>query len=158
MTVWNLVIVLCFVLLYLALVMVYLQLRRLRNDLEARLTPSRFPEPDPATDAMRGMQKALQNVQHQIDDGFEALWNKTDAGLDPIQARLYALDRRLDRKLDSGDAHNRSNTPGTQNDAYHEAKLLLSNGVEEERVIEETGLSVEEVSLLKRLSEEGRRV
>lgn len=209
---WNLLVVVCFALLYWAVAMVFLQLRRLRDELKVQHTPSRFPDmdedeeeaapPTPAPSPMDprllhalvqdGVQKAMQQAMEDfpvpggsappaegvsrealrevVRREMSALEKKMDelnatVGAD-LQREMDALKRELrylERAVHALNAPpaevNRSlgEPPASPKDeAYREARLLLANGVDEERVIEETGLSVEEVSLLKRLSQDGR--
>lgn len=207
---WNLLVVVCFALLYWAVAMVFLQLRRLRDELKVQHTPSRFPEmdqegeereeppPPPAMDprllhavvqdaVQKSMQHALEDfpvpsaparesdlnrevVRELIRREFSALEKKleelTSSVSTDLQREIGTLQREmryLERALNALNAPpataNRAmgEPPASPKDeAYREARLLLSNGVDEERVIEETGLSVEEVSLLKRLSQDNR--
>ncbi|ABK45527.1 hypothetical protein Mmc1_3036 [Magnetococcus marinus MC-1] len=177
MSLWNLLVVVCFAVLYMGMMLIFSQLRQLRGDLRAvepgmdddriSMVESEVMMDDPVPAPVMGMDPAvvmaegreqteiileeLAGVEDRILRTVEGLPEQIQSGLDALQKEL----RYLDRGMPSQHHHepqSSNHSQGAKPDAYREAKLLLSNGVDEERVIEETGLTVEEVSLLKRLS------
>ncbi len=75
--------------------------------------------------------------------------------LESIQGELRFLAQPPSVNSNNPPAENQSGIrggSGHDSDAYREARLLLANGVDEDRVVNETGLTVEEVSLLKRMT------
>ena len=184
MSLWNLLVVLCFVILYLGLALVFSQLRHLRDELKIRDNDSSEPETSfqfaqstaRSDEANAAIQNGIQQIAHDIADLRAAMEHSLNAVPRQIQTEFQAIrtkieyiehrqDQFLDR-IETTTAHPSSapppssgsgSTPQQDNkeDAYREAKLLLANGVTEERVIAETGLTVEEVSLLKRLIRPG---
>lgn len=179
MTFWNLLVVLCFAVLYAGLVLVFLQLRRLRDEIRIHHTDNTFPEPSfgglPPHPALReGEQDRLESVQQGLEELGQGLL-EVGQGLVEVRNQLHALRSgmleslaaqlqpefdAIQRQLNylahqpaAGGAGLGSASAGAQDRdaAYQNARMLLANGVDEDRVVDETGLAMEEVSLLKRL-------
>lgn len=184
MTMWNLFVILCFGLLYLGLVFVHLQLRRLRDDIRLSVSPENFPKPDEApppppldVDALRAdlqedLREELSGLQNRLVSRVSSVESRLHGDMDLMQQQLEGIDARLEQGAVSkppagggvgGGYASAGVSPSAvpeqpqDRDNYREAKLLLANGVEEEQVMQETGLSMEEVSLLNRLTSENKR-
>ncbi|MBF0418996.1 MAG: hypothetical protein HQL78_02395 [Magnetococcales bacterium] len=163
MNYWNILIILCFFILYMGLALVFGQLRGLRDDL-ARLTrevaASRDPvEEDEGEGAVdRGiveLQRRLQQLGVELLNAMDRLPKTMHDELDAIQGEIRLLGRSMtpmNMNLGMGAGRGAEVDEGNKTNAYREARLLLANNVDEERVIVETGLTVEEVSLLKRMA------
>ena len=129
MTLWNLLIVFCFAVLYLGLVMVFLQIRRLRDEIKVRFYMHSFP------DEMIS-ESGRENMSRELDE---------------IRDQLLTLNRKLTRLMSKEPA-----TGGSVESmvgAHAIACGMLKKGATELEVVEQTGLSFGEVSLLKRLNE-----
>ncbi|MBF0153929.1 MAG: hypothetical protein HQL64_09350 [Magnetococcales bacterium] len=158
MTLWNLIIVVCLMLLYMGIGMVFLQIRRLREEVKASAERNEpiAGETEPALDPQKVADGVVEPILQELEAMEEKLMHEITAlpkrfgeELDEIRREVQFLQRPTQAVNNSG---NEVRNGAGKRDAYREAKLLLTNGVDEERVIEETGLTVEEVSLLKRLS------
>lgn len=169
MTFWNFLVVLCFALLYAGLVLVFLQLRRLRDEIRIHHATTKFPEP--AFEAPPAPRPSREGVDEGEEEG--ECTRTVRQGLMEVRAQLLALQEGLREEIPaqilpeleaiqrqlSYVAHSAATAGvvggggGAQDNetAYREARLLLANGVDEDRVVDETGLTVEEVSLLRRL-------
>lgn len=102
------------------------------------------------------LRKEIRLLGERVLSELEADEQRRSTELDILHQRLQGLDLRLDKILGadvSRFTHGASAHTGGDGDPHQKAKLLLSNGVPEERVIDETGLSVEDVSLLRSLME-----
>nr|CRH06998.1 conserved exported protein of unknown function [Candidatus Magnetococcus massalia] len=186
MSLWNLLVVVCFAILYFGLALVFSQLKSLRAEIQATMPegvgddlgpiePMEMMADQQQVEAQASAQtenilvesreqteiilEELAGVEDRILRTVEGIPVHMQEGLEEISKELRYLDRGQGAQNDSGNNSVQRNV-GAKPDAYREAKLLLSNGVDEERVIDETGLTVEEVSLLKRLSgaQAGREV
>lgn len=161
MTFWNLLVVLCFTVLYLGVALVFIQVRRLRDDVSmTRLKPDAVPSVD------RDVNVDVDDADGGLDLSAQVLLERINTLEAALSAAIKKSSERLSSDLESvrGDMrYMSSHAPPmpsgmnaqvgqSKNDAYREARLLLANGVDEERVLEETGLTVEEVSLLKRIA------
>ncbi|MBF0126977.1 MAG: hypothetical protein HQM02_07175 [Magnetococcales bacterium] len=150
MTIWNLLVVLCFVALYLAVSLVFLQVQKLREELKvARSEPD--VEPMDPSEYVAVVRREIAGLEERFDSSLQAIPEQLRKELQSIQADMRFLVRPGSGGTLSKVSENTGGQPG-MSDAYREARLLLANGVDEERVVSETGLAVEEVSLLKRIS------
>jgi hypothetical protein len=150
---WNLLVVLCFVVLYLGVALVFVQLRRMRDEMHHLATVNAAvakPEEDSKSCAELILRR-LTSFELNMTTSLEAIPSQLKLDLESIQGEL----RFLAQPPSVGSSTVSDNQSGMRggddkdSDAYREARLLLSNGVDEERVVNETGLTVEEVSLLK---------
>ena len=157
---WNLLVVLCFVILYLGVALVFVQLRRLRDEmhhLSAANAAAEKPE-DESRSCAEVILRRLTSFEINMTSNLEAIPSQMKSDLESIQGELRFLSNsNSSMSHSSPPAENKSGMRGGGNgsqesDAYREARLLLANGVDEERVVSETGLTVEEVSLLKRMT------
>ncbi|MGN7611349.1 hypothetical protein ACQZV8_04595 [Magnetococcales bacterium HHB-1] len=182
MTFWNLLVVICFVVLYLGVTLVFIQVRRMReemkvlaqgilNQIAEQKEASMIPMPsgdsqDTAETAQMCthlLRRELGGVEERLLEGMKK------ATVEELLPEFEEIQREMRYMERGGGGGNRRSEPSTtvhghgeraplsKSDAYHEARLLLSNNVDEERVIEETGLTVEEVSLLKRLQAKNKK-
>lgn len=150
MTYWNLLVVLCFVVLYLGIALVFLQLRRLRDEMKNRNDRSNPIDTEAAfRDFSNQMTRQMANLEAILGKQTRTLGLELKEEIESIQGEMRFLGRSNPVSSHSGAENSEGNS---KEDAYREARLLLSNGVDEERVITETGLTVEEVSLLKRIT------
>ncbi|MBF0309691.1 MAG: hypothetical protein HQL56_09205 [Magnetococcales bacterium] len=168
MTFWNLLVILCFAILYLGVVMVYQQVRRLRDEVRQRAEHIEPEEEEPRLqpvvqhdnheECARIILEELAVLDRRIKHSLDDLVNRLEQPFEELVKEMrYASRSAPPSRMSEQDMGSNSGLQN-KNDAYREAKLLLSNNVDEERVIEETGLTVEEVSLLKRLiNQEGKR-
>ncbi|MBF0187824.1 MAG: hypothetical protein HQL50_07850 [Magnetococcales bacterium] len=169
MTVWNMVMILCLAILYLGTTLVYLQIRKLRDELRSiqQATHSNDPALDRASaeESARGCAEAVirevSSLEKRLTRTMEDVAGKILPELQDIQRELRYLERGGNSSGSGGMMGSSASALGGEessnrgkSDSYHEARLLLANGVDEEQVIEQTGLTVEEVSLLKRLSDQ----
>ncbi|MBF0424249.1 MAG: hypothetical protein HQL66_00290 [Magnetococcales bacterium] len=159
MTLWNLIVVVCLMLLYMGIGVVFFQVRRLRDEIRASAERNEpvAVEHEPEWDAQKiadgvvePILQELGAMEEKIMRDMAELPKRFGEELEEIRREVQFLQRPNQVVMNAPTAESRSG--GSKRDAYREAKLLLTNGVDEERVIEETGLTVEEVSLLKRLS------
>ncbi|MBF0178812.1 MAG: hypothetical protein HQM03_02170 [Magnetococcales bacterium] len=151
MNIWNLMVVVCFGTLYLALTLVFLQIQKLREELKLSRAEPEVESLDP-TEYMSMIRREIAAFEERFESAISAIPEQLRKDLQGIQADL----RFLSRPMAGGTMGKMSDVMvggggSNMSDAYREARLLLANGVDEERVINETGLAVEEVSLLKRL-------
>lgn len=162
MTYWNILIILCFFILYMGLALVFGQLRGLRDEL-ARLTREVAASKDPVEEeeeekvdrGMMELQRRLQQLGIELLDAMDKLPKTVHDELDAIQGEIRLLSRSLspmNMNVGMGGGRGAEVDDGNKTNAYREARLLLANNVDEDRVIVETGLTVEEVSLLKRMA------
>ncbi|MBF0610533.1 MAG: hypothetical protein G8345_08385 [Magnetococcales bacterium] len=187
MNLWNLLIVLCFVVLYVGLGLVFDQMRRLRDELRVHFAEKKFPDPlsegdedplderedkeDPRLDSpsfpeetLHVLRQELANAQSRILTAInavparlapelEGLHRQLQADVEAIYRQMQFMERNLSRVGRSSPTSEPSSPlDSPAEDRYTEARLLLANGMDEDRVIEKTGLTVEEVSLLKKLA------
>lgn len=164
---WNLLVVLCFAVLYLGLSVLFVRLRRMQHDMKdyhAQLHEQlRGQQPDASVVAQAcadlvGRQLALveQRIELQIRvAGSASLGQQLSAMEERMGHQIQVMGDRLlgDLHMIQGDMRLFSR----QDDAYREARLLLSHGIDEERVAAETGRTMEEIRLLKRVSGLGHR-
>ena len=153
MTFWNLIVVLCFLVLYLGVVLVFAQLRRLREEIHQRNGQQQQGERDfevLASTLTENMQRELASWGDHLVTRMEKISQQIQGDLDAVRADMRFRDRSSSGGMSK--TIQESDLTVEKEDAYREARLLLSNGVDEERVINETGLTVEEVSLLKRIA------
>lgn len=194
MTLWNLLIVVCFAVLYFGLGLVFGQLRRLRDEIRIHYSDREFPDPeaepvDPLEErepvpeqkpppvvfpeeTLQIVRQDLANVQSRILSAvnaipsrlapeLEGLHRQLQADVESLYRQMQYLERNLTRVGRGGGGGGSSDGGGgdtaSGEDRYSEARLLLANGVDEDRVIEKTGLTVEEVSLLRKLAMDPER-
>jgi hypothetical protein len=156
---WNLLVVLCFVILYLGVALVFVQLRRFRDEmhqLAAQNAAVKEPE-DETPKFAEVILRRLTSFELNMNTTLDAIPVKLKTDLDSIQGELRFLAQQPQVSNISAppvDAQSgiRGGSNSQDSDAYREARLLLANGVDEDRVVNETGLTVEEVSLLKRMT------
>ncbi|MBF0624851.1 MAG: hypothetical protein HQL82_08590 [Magnetococcales bacterium] len=165
MDIWNLIIVLCFFLLYLGLAMVFSQIRHLREELRMTARSAAHQpvmpampteQPEEGEMVVEAILRELEMVEGRLGQQLVEVPQRLESILEDLRREMQFIQRSVQHSvpiMSGGHSEGRSGGGSSgKGDAYREAKLLLSNGVDEERVIEETGLTVEEVSLLKRLS------
>ncbi|MEO5339445.1 MAG: hypothetical protein H7837_02845 [Magnetococcus sp. MYC-9] len=152
MNYWNLLIVVCFAVLYMGLVVVFTQLRRMRNEIKAHhdFLQAQQTNPDADHRAYAEMvRRQLAIIEVQLGIQTRMVGERLQGELQAIQREMRFLNRPTH---DSGSRAPLHPTESRSREhTYREAQLLLSNGVNEERVIAETGLTEEEVRLLKRI-------
>ena len=158
MNYWNLLVVLCFLVLYLGVALVFLQLRRLREEMEARGARQETVVQQPTggfdgQECAERIEQSLRVVEERLNGRFKALSGEMRSELDAVRGDMRFMGPPGGH-LGSGATV--GNAAGFKSDAYREARLLLANGIDEEQVITETGLTVEEVSLLKRIANQGQ--
>ncbi|MBF0380526.1 MAG: hypothetical protein HQL69_05875 [Magnetococcales bacterium] len=156
---WNLLVVLCFVILYLGVALVFVQLRRFRDEMHqlAALNAAANKENDESRNCAEVILRRLTSFELNMTTTLEAIPIQLKADLETIQGELRFLAQpQTSPAVAQPPAESQSSMRGggtnTDSDSYREARLLLANGVDEERVVNETGLTVEEVSLLKRMT------
>ncbi|MBF0213124.1 MAG: hypothetical protein HQM00_06120 [Magnetococcales bacterium] len=147
---------LCFIALYLAVSLVFLQVQKLRDEMKStRSEPD--VEPVDTAECVNTIRREMANLEERLDSAIRAIpeqmHKEFQKELQGIQSDLRYMSRPGPVSMGSTHSTKASENmgPSSMSDAYREARLLLSNGVDEERVVNETGLAVEEVSLLKRL-------
>ncbi|MBF0460270.1 MAG: hypothetical protein HQL87_02645 [Magnetococcales bacterium] len=152
MNYWNLLIVVCFAVLYMGLVVVFSQLRRIRNEMKEYHDNLQEQQTDPNSDHRayaEMIRRQLAIIEVQLGIQTRMVGERLQGELQAIQKEMRFLNRP------THDMGGRTSIHPTENrsreSTYREAQLLLSNGVNEERVIAETGLTEEEVRLLKRI-------
>ncbi|MEO5345073.1 MAG: hypothetical protein H7834_01690 [Magnetococcus sp. YQC-9] len=161
MNIWNLLVVVCFLVLYVAVFMVFQQVQKLREETRS-VTPSEPDvEPFDPAECINAMHREIASLEARLGEAIRVIPDQLKKDLQGIQADLHFMTRPnpgnmgMNSGLGMGMGHAvkmaESGAPASMSDAYREARLLLSNGVDEDRVVSETGLAVEEVSLLKRL-------
>ncbi|MEO5328510.1 MAG: hypothetical protein H7829_09710 [Magnetococcus sp. THC-1_WYH] len=168
MTVWNLLVVLCFFVIYLGIAVIFRQLRGIRDEM-VRLTREvasrgQDTDDDHGNDrndrAIFELRSRLQQLGTEMLDAMEALPKVMRNDLDGIAGEIRMLQRSIGPMgmnmgmgmgMGMGGVRDAKDEESFKANAYREARLLLANGVDEDRVIAETGLTVEEVSLLKRM-------
>ncbi|MBF0445153.1 MAG: hypothetical protein HQL68_06155 [Magnetococcales bacterium] len=154
---WNLLVVLCFVILYLGVALVFVQLRRFRDEMHqlvAQNSAAYKPE-DESPKFAEVILRRLTSFELNMTTTLEAIPLQLKTDLESIQGELRFLAQPRSSNSSTSSNDNQSSLRGgnsQDSDAYREARLLLANGVDEERVVNETGLTVEEVSLLKRMT------
>ncbi|MBF0340136.1 MAG: hypothetical protein HQL95_04130 [Magnetococcales bacterium] len=160
MNIWNLLVVLCFIALYLAVSLVFLQVQKLRDEVKNNNQRPAEPDMEPFDPAELAtlVRREIASLEERLDTAIRAIPEQLQKDLQGIHADLRYMTRPGPGSMGNGMSmgHHASKmtdtgVPSSMSDAYREARLLLSNGVDEERVVNETGLAVEEVSLLKRL-------
>ncbi|MBF0189609.1 MAG: hypothetical protein HQL99_00495 [Magnetococcales bacterium] len=159
MNIWNLLIVLCFIALYLAVSLVFLQVQKLREEMKVVRTSEPDVEPVDTLECVNTVRREIANLEERLDSAIRAIPEQMQKDLQGIQSDLRFMSRpgpgsgnMMGMGMGGhGSKLSENNGPASMSDAYREARLLLSNGVDEDRVVNETGLAVEEVSLLKRL-------
>lgn len=136
---------------YLAVSLVFLQVQKLREELKAaRAEPD--VEPYDPTEHIVAIRREIASLESRIEVALRAIPEQLQKELQGIQADMRYLVRPGSGGTYAKMADNNMGGPTNLTDAYREARLLLANGVDEERVVSETGLAVEEVSLLKRIN------
>ncbi len=151
MTIWNLLVVVCFITLYFAVFLVFIQVQKLRDELKAaRAEPD--VEPFEPAEYIGAIRRELSSLEGRIDHSLRAIPEQLKTELQSLQADMQYLVRPGSGGTFNKPSETNSSGQSNMSDAYREARLLLANGVDEERVISETGLAVEEVSLLKRIN------
>ncbi|HAT51435.1 MAG: hypothetical protein HQL07_04300 [Nitrospirae bacterium] len=166
MTVWNLLVILCFFVIYLGIAVIFRQLRGIREEM-VRLTREvasrgQDTDDDDGNDrndrAIFELRSRLQQLGTEMLEAMEALPKVMRNDLDGIVGEIRMLQRsigpmgmNMGMGVGMGGVRDAKDEESFKANAYHEARLLLANGVDEDRVIAETGLTVEEVSLLKRM-------
>lgn len=161
---WNLLVVLCFVILYLGIALVFVQLRKLRDDLHHHSVAKAATAADSedksracAEVVLRRLTSFETHMSHSMEEMPKQLKNELSAIQNELRylAQSAPIGMGGTSRMEGGGLRTAGGGSGSESDAYREARLLLSNGVDEERVVKETGLTVEEVSLLKRMSPAG---
>lgn len=151
---WNLLIVICFAVLYMGLVFVFTQLRRMRDEVKAYHDQIQEQQADPNTDHRayaEMIRRQLAIIEVQLGIQTRMVGERLQGELQAIQREMRFLNRPTHDNVGGGRAAAHPGDNRSRESTYREAQLLLSNGVNEERVITETGLSEEEVRLLKRI-------
>ncbi|MBF0134920.1 MAG: hypothetical protein H7833_07090 [Magnetococcus sp. DMHC-1] len=163
MTLWNLIVVLCLMLLYMGIGFIFLQIRRLREEIKSSAERSSpvVTDAEPALDPQKVADGIVEPILQELGAMEDKLLQEMTGLSKQFGGELDEIRREMQFMQRSSPSSNNTSSTEVRNgagkrDAYREAKLLLTNGVDEERVIEETGLTVEEVSLLKRLSNPDR--
>ncbi|MBF0160835.1 MAG: hypothetical protein HQL88_00975 [Magnetococcales bacterium] len=152
MNYWNLLIVVCFAVLYMGLVVVFAQLRRMRHEMKEHHEQLLTQQTDPNTDHRayaEMIRRQLAIIEVQLGIQTRMVGERLQGELQAIQREMRFLNRPTHDG--GGRAPLHPTESRSREHTYREAQLLLSNGVNEERVIAETGLTEEEVRLLKRL-------
>ncbi|MEO5352976.1 MAG: hypothetical protein H7835_07165 [Magnetococcus sp. XQGC-1] len=152
MNYWNLLIVVCFVVLYMGLVLIFSQLRRIRNDIKEQNDLIQAQQTDPNSDHRayaEMIRRQLAIIEVQLGIQTRMVGERLQGELQAIQREMRYLNRPAEGGVSRPPLHPTDNR--SRENTYREAQLLLSNGVNEDRVIAETGLSEEEVRLLKRI-------
>ncbi|WP_130471701.1 hypothetical protein [Candidatus Magnetaquicoccus inordinatus] len=152
MSYWNLLVVVCFGVLYMGLVVIFSQLRRMRNEMKEFQNTLQTMQADPNADHRayaEMIRRQLAIIEVQLGIQTRMVGERLQGELQAIQREMRFMSRPGHdtpghNPLHAAESRSRENT-------YREAQLLLSNGVNEERVISETGLTEEEVRLLKRI-------
>ncbi|MBF0368374.1 MAG: hypothetical protein HQL52_02855 [Magnetococcales bacterium] len=153
MTFWNVLVILCFVVLYLGIALVFVQVRRLRDDLKLMATTQNADEDhEELREYVETVTASLEMMERKIGMAVESIPAQIRPDLEALQGEMRFLSRPTESGIANRSETGSSSESANKNDAYREARLLLANGVDEERVIKETGLTVEEVSLLKSFS------
>ncbi|WP_420905440.1 hypothetical protein [Candidatus Magnetaquiglobus chichijimensis] len=157
MNIWNLLVVVCFLVLYLAVFMVFQQVQKLREETRATTPAEPDVEPFDSAECINAMHREIAALEARLGEAIRTIPEQLKKDLQGIQADLHYMSRPNPGNMGMGMPMGHSvkmadsGQPASMSDAYREARLLLSNGVDEDRVVTETGLAVEEVSLLKRL-------
>ncbi len=158
---WNLLVVLCFVVLYLGVALVFVQLRRLRDEMHQMAAMNvaaseKSGDDDESRTCAEVILRRLTSFELNMTNSLEAIPSQLKADLESIQGELRFLGQPAPAAASVAPAASSQSSMSSggnkDSDAYREARLLLANGVDEERVVNETGLTVEEVSLLKRMT------
>ncbi len=152
MNYWNLLIVVCFAVLYMGLVVVFTQLRRMRNEMKTYHDNLHAQQADPNSDHRayaEMVRRQLAIIEVQLGIQTRMVGERLQGELQAIQREMRFLNRPVHDG--GGRASLHPTETRSRESTYREAQLLLSNGVNEDRVISETGLSEEEVRLLKRI-------
>ena len=154
---WNLIVVLCFSVLYLGLSVVFSRLRRVQNEmrehheqLRQRQDPNLAAQAsaDLIAERLMVMEK---KISLQIQTSGSATIGPQLATLEEkISLQIQATRERLQGDIQT--IHGELRFVSRQEDTYREARMLLSHGVDEERVVAETGQTMEEIRLLKRVT------
>jgi hypothetical protein len=153
MSYWNLLVVVCFGVLYMGLVVVFTQLRRMRSEMKEVHNTLQSMQADPNADHRayaEMIRRQLAIIEVQLGIQTRMVGERLQGELQAIQREMRFMSRPghdspgHHTPMHAGEGRSREHT-------YREAQLLLSNGVNEERVISETGLTEEEVRLLKRI-------
>ncbi len=159
MNYWNLLVVLCFVVLYLGIALVFIQLRRLRDDLEGLelgMRESGSGNTGGSRECAERIQQSMLSMEENLHNRSRIMFEDLREELDAIRSDLRFMGQSGGGGGIRGNVIAESTGNSSKSDAYREARLLLANGVDEERVITETGLTVEEVSLLKRIANQNQ--
>lgn len=152
MNYWNLLIVVCFAVLYMGLVLVFSQLRRIRKEIREQNELIQAQQADPNSDQRayaEMIRRQLAIIEVQMGIQTRMVGERLQGELQAIQREMRYLNRPAEGGVSRPSLHPTDNR--SRENTYREAQLLLSNGVNEDRVIAETGLSEEEVRLLKRI-------
>ncbi|MBF0439177.1 MAG: hypothetical protein HQL93_08645 [Magnetococcales bacterium] len=151
MNIWNLLEVLCFMALYLAISLVFIQVQKLREELKTTREEPDVEPMDPAVYAAT-LRREMAAMEGRLEKALHTLSEQMQPELKGIHDEIRYMVRPGNNMNTSHHTNMADNSsPSSMSDAYREARLLLANGVDEERVVNETGLTVEEVSLLKRI-------
>ncbi|MBF0270527.1 MAG: hypothetical protein HQL98_00435 [Magnetococcales bacterium] len=148
---------LCFIALYLAVSLVFLQVQKMREEMKAVRAAEPDVEPVDTLECVNTVRREIANLEERLDSAIRAIPEQLQKDLQGIQSDLRFMARpgpgsgNMMNMGGHGSKLSENNGPASMSDAYREARLLLANGVDEDRVVNETGLAVEEVSLLKRL-------
>ncbi|MBF0590000.1 MAG: hypothetical protein HQL53_12840 [Magnetococcales bacterium] len=151
----------------------FLQVRRLQESLRQAQEQKEQSEEggdSGSQEYLEALIRGVRLVERKVDDVLAMTPEQVLPELGEIKRRLGDMDRsaqhhqaqqptpqsQMNMNISSMSHQDRggrsADSSSGKGDAYREARLLLANGVDEERVINETGLTVEEVSLLKRIT------
>ncbi len=175
MTFWNILVVICFAILYLGITLVFLQVRRLGDTMRYLEEKSKRQVDEEAggnaQEYLEALIRGLRVVEHKVDESLTMVPDQVLPQLEEIKQTLSELElsgsgsnqsapvfsqqMSMPHSMERSSNSNDGGGGNGKGDAYREARLLLANGVDEERVISETGMTVEEVSLLKRITVQG---
>ncbi len=143
---WNLIVVSGFILLYLSLCVVFLNLSKLRSSLRSavsqKLQKSAIGKNTEAEDYQQCAQQVLRkltDLELSLSQKLEAVTEKLP---DPkVWATKFKAGLNLEKPAD----------PESEQDDYRVAHRLLGVGVDEEKIALQTGIPTEEIKLLKSL-------
>ncbi|MBF0159789.1 MAG: hypothetical protein HQL58_09710 [Magnetococcales bacterium] len=181
MTIWNFLVILCFIILYMAIALVFLQIRRLQDEWRLERDKNRdLSQTDafrceaeqligPLLQKMESMNESQQRLTNElmnesVQKGVAFVVERAVARIDTLEQRLLVDINQVPERMKSefeelrsgirllarhdNSDHNVAPIIDTS-DSYREARLLLSHGVDEEHVSSGTGLTMEEVGLIK---------
>ncbi|HIJ85869.1 MAG TPA: hypothetical protein HPQ00_16930, partial [Magnetococcales bacterium] len=136
---WNLLVVLCFFVLYLGIAVVFRQLRGLRDDMSRlgkEMAAREIPEVDDR--AIKALHVRLQQLGTELLDTMEKIPKTMQHDLEAIQGEIRMINRSMVPMMGMGmgsSARGGDNEESFKANAYREARLLLANNVDEDRDI-----------------------